>query len=43
MDEQRATLAKELEGYVKEKLDIKERKDALDAKEKYLKKRYEEA
>ena len=43
MDEQRATLAKELEWYVKEKLDIKERKDTLDAKEKYLRKRYEEA
>ena len=43
MDEQRVALAKELEWYVKEKLDIKERKDTLDAKEKYLRKRYEEA
>lgn len=43
MERQREALAKELEWYVKEKLDIKERKDALDAKEKYLRKRYEEA
>jgi hypothetical protein len=43
MDEQRAALAKELEEYVKMKLDIKQRQDSLDAKEKYLKKRYEEA
>jgi hypothetical protein len=36
-------VAAEVADYVKQKLDIKDRKDALDAKEKYLRKRFEEA
>lgn len=35
--------AKEVEGYVKKKLELKERDDKLNAKEKYLRKRFEEA
>jgi chromosome segregation ATPase len=33
----------EIADYVKKKLELKDRKDALDEKEKYLRKRFEEA
>lgn len=42
-EKQREALAKECENYVKQKLDIKERNDKLDTKEKYLRKKFEEA
>lgn len=35
--------ANEIAEYVKKKLELKDRKDALDEKEKYLRKRFEEA
>ena len=43
LEKQREEVAAEVADYVKQKLDIKDRKDALDAKEKYLRKRFEEA
>lgn len=43
MEKLNENLAKENENYVKQKMDIKERNDKLDAKEKYLRKRFEEA
>lgn len=43
MEKLNENLAKENENYVKQKIDIKERNDKLDAKEKYLRKRFEEA
>jgi hypothetical protein len=42
-EDELAKLEKDCEGYVKMKLDMKDRKDDLDAKEKYLRKRFEEA
>lgn len=42
-EKERAAVKEEIEGYVKIKLDLKDRKDKLDAKEKYLRKRFEEA
>ena len=43
MEKLNENLAKENENYVKQKIDIKERNDKLDAREKYLRKRFEEA
>lgn len=43
MEKLNENLAKENENYVKQKIDIKERNDKLDAKEKYLRKKFEEA
>ena len=40
---EREDLEKEMEWYIKKRLDLKERGDKLDAKEKYLRKRFEEA
>ena len=43
MEKLNENLAKENENYVKQKIDIKERNDKLDAREKYLRKRFDEA
>ena len=43
LEKEKEEVAAEVADYVKQKLDIKDRKDALDAKEKYLRKRFEEA
>jgi ElaB/YqjD/DUF883 family membrane-anchored ribosome-binding protein len=43
LSKQKEEIAKEVADYVKKKIDIKERNDKLDAKEKYLRKRFEEA
>lgn len=40
---QKESVEKEVADYVKKKIDIKARNDALDAKEKYLRKKFEEA
>ena len=43
LESNKIKLEKECENYVKMKMEIKERKDELDAREKYIRKRYEEA
>ena len=43
LENQKMDVAEEVADYVKKKLELKDRKDALDSKEKYLRKRFEEA
>jgi chromosome segregation ATPase len=43
LEKQKEAVEKEVSDYVKKKIDIKNRNDALDAKEKYLRKKFEEA
>lgn len=43
LNKQKEAVEKEVADYVKKKIDIKNRNDALDAKEKYLRKKFEEA
>ena len=40
---QKEAVEKEVADYVKKKIDIKERNDALDAREKAIRKKFEEA
>ena len=43
LDKQRIEIGNEVADYVKKKMELKEKQDKLDVKEKYLRKRYEEA
>jgi chromosome segregation ATPase len=43
LEQDKIDAAAEVADYVKKKMDIKDRNDRLDAKEKYLRKKYEEA
>jgi chromosome segregation ATPase len=43
LEQDKIDAAAEVADYIKKKMDIKERNDRLEAKEKYLRKRFEEA